>query len=59
MAKIALKVKVNDPYVQYQPTVSQDACLVQTWWFQLKSVMSNCPDKVNFFLVYLLNVKKG
>ena len=27
MAKITLKVKVNDPYFQYQPRVSQDANL--------------------------------
>ena len=33
MAKMTLKVKVNDPYFQYQPRVSQDACLVQFWWF--------------------------
>ena len=24
---------INDPYFQYQPKVSQDACLVQIWWF--------------------------
>ena len=29
MAKMTLKVKVNDPYFQYQLRVSQDACLVQ------------------------------
>ena len=29
MAKMTLKVKVNDPYFQYQPIVSHDACLVQ------------------------------
>ena len=33
MAKITLKVKVNDLYFQYQSKVSQDACLVQIWWF--------------------------
>ena len=29
MAKITLKVKVNDPYFQYQSRISHDACLVQ------------------------------
>ena len=29
MTKITLKVKVNDPYFQYQLRVSQNACLVQ------------------------------
>ena len=29
MAKITLKVKVNDPYFQYQPRISHDVCLVQ------------------------------
>ena len=28
-----LKIKVNDLHFQYQPRVSQDACLVQIWWF--------------------------
>ena len=44
MAKMTLKVKVNDPYFQYQPRVSNDACLVQIWWFQLKSVTSYRAD---------------
>ena len=48
MAKMTLLVKVNDPYFQYQPRVSHDACLVQIWWFQLKSVMSYHADKVKF-----------
>ena len=34
MAKITLKVKVNDSHFQYQSSVSQDACLVQIYWFQ-------------------------
>ena len=38
MAKMTLKFKVNDLYFQQQPKVSQDACLVQIWWFQLKSL---------------------
>ena len=40
MAKMTLKVKVNDPYFQYH-----DASLVQIGWFQLKSVMSYRADK--------------
>ena len=48
MAKMTLKVKANDPYFQYQPRVSHDACLVQIWWFHLKSVTSYRADKVNF-----------
>ena len=48
MAKMTLKVKVNDPYLQYQPRVSNDACLVQIWWFQLKSGTSYRADKVKF-----------
>ena len=48
MAKMTLKVKVNDPYFQYQPRVSHDSCLIQIWWFQLKSVTSYHADKVKF-----------
>ena len=48
MAKMTLKVKVNDLHFQYQPSVSHDACLVQIWWFQLTSVMSYCADKLKF-----------
>ena len=48
MAQITLKVKVNDPYVQYQPRVSQDACLVQITRFYRKSVTSYRADKVKF-----------
>ena len=29
MAQMTLNVKVNDLHFQYQPRVSQDACLVQ------------------------------
>ena len=32
MAKMTLKVKVNDLHFIHQPRVFQDACLVQTWW---------------------------
>ena len=48
MAKMTVKVKVNDPYFQYQRRVSHDACLVQIWWFQLKSETSYRADKVKF-----------
>ena len=48
MAKMTLKGKVNDLHFQYQLRVSHDACLAQIWWFQLKSVMSYCADKVKF-----------
>ena len=48
MAKMTLKVKVDDPYFQYDPRVSYDACLVQIWWSQLKSVTSYHADKVKF-----------
>ena len=30
---LEFKVIVNDLHFQYQPRVSQDACLVQIWWF--------------------------
>ena len=43
-----LKVTVNDLHFQYQPRVSQDACLEQIWWFQLKSVTSYRADVVKF-----------
>ena len=36
------------PYFQYQPRVSYDACLVQIWGFQLKSVTSYRAEKVKF-----------
>ena len=45
---MTLKAKVNDPYFQYQPRVSHNACLVQIWWFQPKSVTSSRADKVKF-----------
>ena len=48
MAKMTLKVKANDPYFQYQPKVSHDACFMQISWFQRKSVTSYCADKVKF-----------
>ena len=48
MAKMFLKVKVNDLHFQHQLRVSHDACLVQIWWFQPKSVWSCQADKPNF-----------
>ena len=48
VAKMTLKVKVNYPYFRYQLRISHDACLVQIWWFQLKSVTSYRADKLKF-----------
>ena len=48
MAKMTLKVKVNDLYFQHQPRVSHDACLVQIKWFYPNSVTSCGMDKPNF-----------
>ena len=48
MAKMTLKVGVNDLYFQHQSRVSHGACLVQIWWFQLKSVRTYRVDKVKF-----------
>ena len=31
---MTLKIKANDPHFQYQPRVSQDACLVHIWGLQ-------------------------
>ena len=50
MAKMTLKAKVNDNGFQYQPKVSHDACLVQIWWFQLKSVMNYRAAQVNLWM---------
>ena len=46
MAK--MKVKVNDIHFQYRLRVSQDACLVQVCWFQLRFMSSYRADKVKF-----------
>ena len=48
MPQMTLKIKVNNPHFQYQLRLSHDACLVQIWWFQLKSVRSYRADKVKF-----------
>ena len=51
--KMSLKVKVSDPHFQYQQLrLSLDACLMQIWWIQLKSVTSYHADKVKFTQVY-------
>ena len=42
------KVKVDDLYFKYRPRVTQDAWMVQIWWFQLKSVTGYCADKEKF-----------
>ena len=47
LAKLVLTVKVNDPHIHFQQEVSHDSCLVQIWWYQLKSV-SYRADKVKF-----------
>ena len=49
--------KVNDPNFQYQQRVSQDARVVQTWWFQPKAVTRYHPDKPNF-LEFLVKMAK-
>ena len=47
-AKMTLKVTVNDLHFQYQPKASQYACLVQIWWFYLKSATNYHADNANF-----------
>ena len=41
---MTLKGKVNDLHFQYQPRVSQDACLVQIWRYKPKSMTSYRAD---------------
>ena len=48
MAKMTLKVKVNELHFQNQLRVSKNACLVQIWWLYPKSIMSYHTDKLNF-----------
>ena len=55
MTKMTLKV--SDLHSLYQPRVSQDACLVQIWWFKPKFVMSYSTDKLNF-VKYLVKMTK-
>ena len=45
--QMTLKVRINDPHFQYYWRESQDAYLVQIWWFYLKAVTSYCMDKPN------------
>ena len=44
---MTLKVTVNGLHFQYQPRISQDACLVQIRWFYPKSMTSYRVDKPN------------
>ena len=48
MAEMSLKFKVNDRHFLYQPRLSQDATVVQIWWFNLKSLSSYHVDNVKF-----------
>ena len=48
MAEMTLKVTINNVYFQYQLRVSQNACLLQIWWFGPKSATSHRADKPNF-----------
>ena len=48
IAKMTLKIKVNEPHFQYRPKVSWGACLFPIWWFKLKSALIYCADKVKF-----------
>ena len=57
MAKMTLMVKVNNLHFQYQPRVSQDACLVQIWGFQRESLTSYRVDKPNFQEFWVKMVK--
>ena len=41
---MTLKIKVSDLHFQYQLRVSHGACLVQIWWFQLKSQTDGQTD---------------
>ena len=57
MAKMTLKGKLNDLHFQYQLEVSQHACLVQIWWFQLKCVTSYYADKRSLLEFYVKMAK--
>ena len=54
---MTLKVKVNDLHFQYQPRVSQEACLVQIWWYYPKLMTSYRADKPNFLEVWVKMAK--
>ena len=50
MAKMTLKVKVNDTHFQYQPRVSHDACLVK----KLVMPATICDEvKLTYILAYI------
>ena len=53
---MTLKVMVNDTHFQYLLRESHDACFMQIWWFQLKSVMSYCADTPNFLEVNMVKM---
>ena len=55
MAEITLEIKVNDPHFHFQTRLSHDTCLVQSWWFRPKSVMSCHADKLNFPVILSQN----
>ena len=57
MVKMTSKVKVNYIYFQYQLRVSQDAYMVQIWWFQLKYMTSYGADKPNSLKFYVKMAK--
>ena len=54
---MTLKIKVNDLHFQYQLRVSQDACLVQIWWFLPKSMTNYRTDKPNFLEFWVKKAK--
>ena len=49
-----LNVKVNESHFRYQPGVSQDPCLVQIWWLQLKFMTRYLADKPKFLVNWIL-----
>ena len=55
--QMTLKVMVNASHFQFQLRESQDAYLVQIWWFWLKSIKSYCADKSKF-LEFLVKMAK-
>ena len=58
---MTLTVKVNASHFKYQLRESQDAYLVQTWWFLLESIKSYHADKPKFLEFWVkmakMNVK--
>ena len=54
---MALEVKFNDLHFQYQLRASQNACLVQIWWLQPKSMTSYHADKPNFLEFWVKKAK--